>query len=51
MLMLLVGLRRKLMVVISECCVVADFSFESAMHNPNVSPEAQKEAERKLNEM
>lgn len=31
--------------------VVADFSCDSAMHNANVSPEAQKEAERKLNAM
>ena len=29
----------------------ADLCSCSAMHNPNVSPEAQKEAERKLNAM
>ena len=27
------------------------FLCYSAMHNPNVSPEAQKEAERKLNNL
>jgi len=27
------------------------FLCHSAMHNPNVSPEAQKEAERKLNNL